>query len=162
FCENRPGKKEQTEDWIKHSRLFEPKPKQFRNPYTNCHCIRSSIVPSRDCSLRQGWESKMRRRQFFATIVLGKCVLIREGIVRILRGANFRTLTSVSCADDLPPSSFQSHQLLVLIVHTGDEFDSVVEQIGFLKDRNPKARIAVVADHYRLGDMVSAFRAGAN
>ena len=104
----------------------------------------------------------MRRRQFFATIVLGKCVLIREGIVRILRGANFRTLTSVSRADDLPPSSLQSHQLLVLIVHTGDEFDVVVEQIEFLKDQNPKARIAVVADHYRLGDMVSAFRAGAN
>ena len=104
----------------------------------------------------------MRRRQFFATVVLGKCVLIREGIVRILRAANFRALASASCADDLPPSSLQPNQLLVLIVHTGDEFAAVVEQIQSLRERNPRARIAVVADHYRLGDMVSAFRAGAN
>jgi DNA-binding NarL/FixJ family response regulator len=104
----------------------------------------------------------MRRRQFFATVVLGKCVLIREGIVRILRSANFRALASASCADDLLPSSLQSNQLLVLIVHTGDEFAAVVGQIQLLRERNPKARIAVVADHYRLSDMVSAFRAGAN
>ena len=104
----------------------------------------------------------MRRQQLIATVVLGKCVLIREGIVRILRAANFRTLASMSCVDDLPPSSLQSQQLLVLIVHTGDDFDVVVEQIEFLRDRNPKVRIAVVADHYRLSEMISAFRAGAN
>jgi DNA-binding NarL/FixJ family response regulator len=104
----------------------------------------------------------MPRRQGFATFIVGKSVLIREGIARILSAANFRTLASVSCIDDLSPSKLQSHPSLVLIVHAGDDFESAVEQIELLRERHPKARIAVVADHYRLHEMVSAFRAGAS
>jgi DNA-binding NarL/FixJ family response regulator len=104
----------------------------------------------------------MLRQQSFVTVLIGKSVLIREGISRILHAANFRTLASVSCVDDLPPGKLQSRQLLVLMVHTGDNFDAVIEQIERLRDRHPRARIAIVADHYRLGEMVSAFRAGAN
>src|SRR3989442_14840668 len=104
----------------------------------------------------------MARRQSFATFIVGKSVLIREGIARILSAANFRTLASVSCADDLSPNKLQSHPSLVLIVHAGDDFEAAVEQIELLRERHPKARIAVVADHYRLDEMVSAFRAGAN
>jgi DNA-binding NarL/FixJ family response regulator len=104
----------------------------------------------------------MARQQSFATIIVGKSVLIREGIARILSAANFRTLASVSCADDLLPNKLQSHPLLVLIVHSGDDFEAVVEQIELLRERNPKARFAVVTDHYRLDEMVSAFRAGAS
>ena len=104
----------------------------------------------------------MRRRQSFVTVLIGKSVLIREGIARILRAANFRTLASVSYADDLPLGKFQSQHVLVLIFHTGDDIDSVVEQIEFSRERHPKARIAIVADHYRLDEMVATFRAGAN
>ncbi|KRR06324.1 hypothetical protein CQ12_40985 [Bradyrhizobium jicamae] len=104
----------------------------------------------------------MPRRQGFATFIVGKSVLIREGIARILSAANFRTLASVSSVDDLSPNKLQSHPSLVLIVHSGDDFESAVEQIELLKERHPKARIAVVADHYRLDEMVSAFRAGAS
>jgi len=104
----------------------------------------------------------MRRRQSFATFIVGKSVLIREGIARILSAANFRTLASVSCAEDLPPNKLHPHPSLVLIVHAGDDFESAVEQIELLRERHPKARIAVVADHYRLDEMVSAFRAGAS
>lgn len=104
----------------------------------------------------------MARRQSFATFIVGKSVLIREGIARILSAANFRTMASVSCADDLSSSKLQSHPLLILIVHSGDDFEAAVEQIELLRERNPKARIAVVADHYRLDEMVSAFRAGAS
>lgn len=104
----------------------------------------------------------MPKRQSFATFIVGKNVLIREGIARILSAANFRTLSSVSCVDDLSPSRLQSHPLLVLIVHAGDDFETAVEQIELLRERHPKARIAVVADHYRLDEMVSAFRAGAS
>jgi len=98
----------------------------------------------------------------FATFIVGKSVLIREGISRILSAANFRTLASVSCADDLSPHKLQSHPSLVLIVHAGDDFEAAVEQIELLRGQHPKARIAVVADHYRLDEMVSAFRAGAS
>jgi len=104
----------------------------------------------------------MPKRQPFATFIVGKSVLIREGIARILSAANFRTLASVSCADELSPGKLQSHPSLVLIVHAGEDFDTAVEQIELLRERHPKARIAVVADHYRLNEMVSAFRAGAS
>jgi DNA-binding NarL/FixJ family response regulator len=104
----------------------------------------------------------MKRRQSFATILVGKRILLREGLAKILRSANFRILASVSCADDLPPSKLQSHQPLFLVVHTGDDFDAAVKQIELLRDQQPAGRIAIVADHYRLDELVSAFRAGAH
>lgn len=104
----------------------------------------------------------MPRRQPFATFIVGKSVLIREGIARILSAANFRTLASVSCADDLSPNKLQSRPSLVLIVHAGEDFEAALEQIELLRERHPKARIGVVADRYRLDEMVSAFKAGAS
>src|SRR5467141_4464495 len=113
-------------------------------------------------NIRIGWEMTMRRQQSFATILVGISILLREGLARILRSANFRILASVSCADDLLPSKLQLHQPLFLVVHTGDDFDAAVEQIELFRDQHPGGRIAVVADHYRLCELVSAFRAGAN
>jgi DNA-binding NarL/FixJ family response regulator len=104
----------------------------------------------------------MRRQPSFETILIGKSVLIREGIARILRAANFRTSASVSCAEDVPPGALQAQQLLFLIVHTGDDFDIVLEQIELLRSKRPSGRIAIVADRYRLNELLSAFRAGAN
>src|ERR1700687_3201589 len=104
----------------------------------------------------------MRRRQSFATILVGKSILLREGLAKILRSANFRILASVSCADDVLPSKLQPHQPLFLVVHTGDDFDAAVEQIELFRDQYPGGRMAIVADHYRLGELVSSFRAGAN
>jgi two-component system nitrate/nitrite response regulator NarL len=62
----------------------------------------------------------------------------------------------------LLPSKHQLHHPLFLVVHTGDDFDAAVEQIELFRDQHPGGRIAIVADHYRLGELVSAFRAGAN
>ena len=104
----------------------------------------------------------MRWRQTFATILVGKSILLREGLARILRAANFRILASASCIDDLHPTKHQQHRQLFLVVHTGDDFDAAVEQIELFRDQHPGGRIAIVADHYRLVEMVSAFRAGAN
>jgi two-component system nitrate/nitrite response regulator NarL len=104
----------------------------------------------------------MRRRKSFAIILVGKSILLREGLARILRSANFRILASVACADDLLSSKLQPDQPLFLVVHTGDDFDAAIEQIEFLRDRHPGGRIAIVAHHYRLGELVAAFRAGAN
>ena len=104
----------------------------------------------------------MPRQQSFATILVGKSILLREGLARILRSANFRIVASISSANDLLPSKPQLHQSLFLIAHTGDSFDAAIEQIGIIRDRHPTARIAIVADRYRLGELVSALRAGAN
>jgi DNA-binding NarL/FixJ family response regulator len=104
----------------------------------------------------------MPRQQSFATILVGKSILLREGLAKILRSGNFRIVASVSCANDLLPSKPQLHEPLFLIAHTGDSFDAAIEQIGIIRDRHPTGRIAVVADRYRLGELVSALRAGAN
>jgi two-component system nitrate/nitrite response regulator NarL len=104
----------------------------------------------------------MRRREQFSTILIGKNILLREGLAKILSSANFRILASASCADDLLASKIQLQQPLFLIAHTGNDFGLVVEQIKLLRDRCPNGHIAIVTDHYRLKEMVSAFRAGAN
>jgi DNA-binding NarL/FixJ family response regulator len=104
----------------------------------------------------------MRKQQSFATILVGKKILLREGLAKILHSANFRILASVSCADDLLPGKPQLQQPMFLVVHTGNDFDVAIEQIEILRDQYPDGRIAIVADHYRLGELVSAFRAGAN
>lgn len=104
----------------------------------------------------------MRRQQFLGAVVVGKSILVREGLARILRSANFRIIASVSSADDLRPSKPNLHPLLFLLVHTGEDFDASLEQIELFRSRHPDGRIAVVADRYRLDELVSAFRAGAN
>jgi DNA-binding NarL/FixJ family response regulator len=104
----------------------------------------------------------MRGRQSSAIILVGKNTLFREGLARILGSADFRILASVSCADDLLPSKLQLHQPLFLVVHTGDDFGAAVEQIELFRGQHPGGPIAIVASHYRQGDLVSAFRAGAN
>jgi two-component system nitrate/nitrite response regulator NarL len=104
----------------------------------------------------------MRQRDSFAIVLVGKCILIREGLAKILRSANFRIRASVSSADDLLQSKLQLHRPLFLIVHTGKNFDAAVGQIELLRGRHPDGRVAIVADHHRLDELVSAFRAGAN
>jgi DNA-binding NarL/FixJ family response regulator len=104
----------------------------------------------------------MLRQPSFAVILVGKSILLREGLAKILRAANFRIVASVSSVDDLRPSKATPHLPLYLIVHTGDDFDIALEQIELFRNRRPDARIAIVADQYRLNELTSAFRAGAN
>ena len=74
---------------------------------------------------------------------------------------HFRILASVSGVDELP-STFQSLQLLFLIVQAGDDFDLALEHIGLVRDQHPGGRIAIVADHDRPAELALAFRAGAS
>jgi two-component system nitrate/nitrite response regulator NarL len=104
----------------------------------------------------------MGRRRSFGTLLVGKSSLLREGLAGILRSAHFRILASVPCADDLLTSRTQIQQALFLVVHTGDDFCATVEQVRILRDRHADGRLAVVADHYRPNELVSAFRAGAS
>ncbi|MGB3866057.1 MAG: response regulator transcription factor [Xanthobacteraceae bacterium] len=102
----------------------------------------------------------MRRHQSFGTILIGKSVLMREGIARILRAENFRILASIACPDELT-ATVRAQQLLFLIVHTGDDFDLAVAQIAFVKEHYPHGRVAVVADHCGSIEPTRTFKAGA-
>jgi two-component system nitrate/nitrite response regulator NarL len=103
----------------------------------------------------------MRRRQSCEIVLIGRSILVREGISRILHAANFRILLSALSADELP-NALQTQQLLFLIIHNGDSFDVALDQIRCVKGRCPGARIAIVSDHYRQDELVVAYRAGAS
>ena len=104
----------------------------------------------------------MRRKHSRFTIVLGRNSLRKDGLIQFLRSADFGTVTSVTCADDLCASRIQPGQVLYVVVHTGDDFESAVEQIEPLRSRHSNGRVVMVADRYRLNESTAAFRAGAN
>lgn len=104
----------------------------------------------------------MRRHRLLPVVIAGRSILLREGLARILRTARFRILASVSSAADLHPTILKHHPSLFLIVHTDESFDSAIEQIELCRSRYANGRIAVVVDRYRLNDLISAFRTGAN
>ena len=79
----------------------------------------------------------MRQERCFPVILIGKSILLREGLAKILGAANFRILASVSCADDVCPGKSTSPPPLFLIVHTGDDFHAAVEQIELFRSRHP-------------------------
>lgn len=101
------------------------------------------------------------RRRSHEVILIGRNILIREGISRILHGANFRISLSASSVDELP-NTLEARQLLFLIIHNGGDFDVALEQIRFVRGRCPAARITIVSDYYRPDEPVFAHQAGAN
>ena len=101
----------------------------------------------------------MRRRPF-ATVLVGQSALLREGLARILSAADFRIIGSGARVQDVIHAS--QHQSLLLILDVGDNPDATVAEIELFKEQHPSGRVAVLADHYPLPDMVSAFAAGAN
>ncbi|WP_050628945.1 LuxR C-terminal-related transcriptional regulator [Bradyrhizobium viridifuturi] len=108
----------------------------------------------------------MRRRYPFAIVLVGENSLRKEGLARILNSESFQVLTSISDADDLlgvatPHRAAANQPLLLLIVHTGDDFRPTIEQIESFTRRHADGRVAVVADQYRVSDLAAALRAGA-
>ena len=104
----------------------------------------------------------MPKRNSLASILVGQNSLLRDGVAKILRSANFRVSVSVYRTDRFLTCKAGPRKALFLLVHTDDSFDEVAEQISLIRKNHPDARIAVIADRYRLDELVSAFRAGAN
>jgi two-component system nitrate/nitrite response regulator NarL len=89
--------------------------------------------------------------------------LVREGLNRILRAARFGTLRSTpALRDDTDISTPPRHKHALLVVGPGNDADAVARQIGLFRERETEGRVAVVANQYRQGDVLSAIRAGAN
>jgi len=103
----------------------------------------------------------MRHRPF-ATMMIGPSALMREGLARILSAAGFRIVASASTIHEFVVDSIAQRRSNLLIIDAGDDPNAAVEQIVLFKDQHPTARVAVIAHHYQLADMISAFRAGAN
>src|SRR5690348_5508255 len=103
----------------------------------------------------------MSRQPSLLVTLVGKSSLLKEGVGKILRAANFRILASSSSAQAGPSRKSPDRQLL-LFVQTGSDFEGMVEQVGSFRSRHPGARRAIVADSYRPDQLISVFRAGAN
>jgi two-component system, NarL family, nitrate/nitrite response regulator NarL len=103
------------------------------------------------------------RQRSFATVLVGKSALLREGITQILSAAaDFHIVASASCVNDSVLTSLPRQQSILLIIAAGDDLDSASGQLQLFKSRHPAARVAVLADHAQAVDIVSAFHAGAN
>ncbi|MCK1655248.1 response regulator transcription factor [Bradyrhizobium sp. 149] len=103
----------------------------------------------------------MRTRQSCKVILIGRSILLREGISQILRAADFQIAASASSTDEIT-STFQAHyKLLFVIIHSAGELDAL-KHIGFVREHYPDARVAIVSDHYRPDELISAYKAGAS
>ena len=103
----------------------------------------------------------MKRRQSARVVLIGRNILLREGISQILRAAEFHITMSVSITDELP-SAMQGYPYVFVIIHNPDEFDLALKNIGFVREHYPDARVAIVSDHCRPHELISAYRAGAS
>jgi two-component system, NarL family, nitrate/nitrite response regulator NarL len=106
----------------------------------------------------------MRRRCACATVLVGQCSLLREGLTHILCAAEsrFRIVASAASIYDLVLGPMEQHQPLLLIIESGSDPLAMANQIAAFKDHHPSGRVAVLADQYVFPRVLSAFRAGAN
>jgi two-component system, NarL family, nitrate/nitrite response regulator NarL len=107
-------------------------------------------------------ESAIMRRRAFATVLVGPGALFREGLTYILGAADFRIVASAPCVDEAVLTELARHRSVLLVIDSGDDLSVAVRQVELLKELHPHARIAVLADDHQPGDVLSAFRAGAN
>ena len=102
-------------------------------------------------------------RSALLTLLVEPNALFREGLNRILRNARFGMLRSTPALDDSTEiSTSPQHKHTLLVVGPGNDADAAARQIGLFREKDAKGRVAVVANHYRQRDVLSAIRAGAN
>jgi DNA-binding NarL/FixJ family response regulator len=101
-------------------------------------------------------------REIFLTVLVVPNGLLREGIARILSAAHFRIIGSAAAVDDSLLSLLSPNQPILLVIGSGGDPDATARQIELFKEKQRIGRVAVLAEHYRLSDVLSAFRAGAN
>jgi DNA-binding NarL/FixJ family response regulator len=98
----------------------------------------------------------------FATVLVASSVLFREGLARILSETNFRIVRSAASVDESIFTMLSQHQSVLLVIGVGNDPVAATTQIELFKEKQPSGRVAVLADHYHLSDVLSTLRAGAN
>jgi two-component system, NarL family, nitrate/nitrite response regulator NarL len=102
------------------------------------------------------------RQKSFAAVIVGPSAIIRAGITRILSPSQFRIVASASFVDEPLLSSLPDDDRLLLIIDIGIAPAASVERMLLFKKRYPVGRIAVLANHWRLEDVLLTYQAGAN
>jgi two-component system nitrate/nitrite response regulator NarL len=81
-------------------------------------------------------------------------------LTRILCAANFHIIDSVARVEDAEVSSRAPQSPVLLIIDSGDASDTAFEQVGRFKKEHSDARIAMLADCYRVNHVMHAFEVG--
>jgi two-component system nitrate/nitrite response regulator NarL len=102
------------------------------------------------------------KRQIFATVIVGPNNLFREGLIQILRGADFQILDAIPCVDSSFLDSLARRDCILFILGAGDDSNSVLEQIKLIKTRHPAWRVVVLDNANQLTNAASAYREGAS
>ena len=102
-------------------------------------------------------------KQSFVTVLVGPSELLREGLSRVLDSAKFRILFSAACVHDLLRKPLPQDRSILLIIDVGGgDAEAEYAQIADFKAIYPNSHVVALADHCRSGDIISAFRAGAD
>jgi DNA-binding NarL/FixJ family response regulator len=100
-------------------------------------------------------------RQSFLTVVVGQNALLGQGLVSQLRAVGFRVMDAARSVSDVGMSVLlRQQQQILLIIAAGDESGAAMEQIELFKDKYTNGSIVVVADRFRLNDVIWAFHQG--
>ncbi|SDR59453.1 DNA-binding response regulator, NarL/FixJ family, contains REC and HTH domains [Rhizobiales bacterium GAS113] len=100
--------------------------------------------------------------QTFATVIIGRSGLSREGLACILNAGGFRVVGSASRVSELAENSIRPDQPLLLIIDVGVDVETAIKEIELIKQERPAARIAVLAGSDQIRDLISLFQAGAH
>jgi two-component system, NarL family, nitrate/nitrite response regulator NarL len=96
------------------------------------------------------------------TVIIGANALMREGLARILSEASFRVIVSAHHIDEAVLRAVPRDKSVLLVVDAGRDFHVAQRQVESVRQQFPSARVAVLAHHHQLSEMLTALQAGAN
>ena len=99
-------------------------------------------------------------RRSFVTALVGPRGLLQEGLIRILNASDFRVVSTSNSIDDLVFRPLEQRRSILLIIDA--DAGAEVDQITVFKEKYPTSHVVILADHYRLSDIISRSRAGAD
>jgi len=104
-------------------------------------------------------EDAVKERNEYVTVLICKNSLFRTGLKHLLAGACFAV--SYTVFDEPPPWRPSLYlQPALFIVDASNSSEKLIEIVRLLKERQPEARIALVANHFEIGFIRRGLAAG--
>jgi len=97
-----------------------------------------------------------------ATILIERCPLLREGLLRILSTTQFQVVSFMTFGEDMPTLSAQASPRVMLIFEAGPDPKQLVAEVERHKKQYPSAWCVVLGDLYPPTELISVLHAGAS
>ena len=98
-----------------------------------------------------------------SAVIVGRSCLLREGVSRILETAGVQVVGSAKDVRDVAPASPEHEQTLAVFINSSESgIDDIADQVAAFKQRHTAGRVVVLADKRNAGNILQAFRTGAN